>query len=119
MSQRKQLDGERPEAGVSVGLRAHSADVGADEGAPSAYRERTGALSDSKQALLASNHCKGHLLISMLQIVSVAGMSQSLTGGRWGVTKAPGVTALASDVVAATHVCSRTPLAARTCTAPR
>src|SRR5258706_5335275 len=108
MSHRKQLDSERPEAGVGVGLRAHRADIGADERAPSAYCDRTGALRDSKQALLASNHCKGHLLVSMLWIVSVAGMSQSLTEGRWSATKAAGVTALASDVVAAIHVCSRT-----------
>src|ERR1700675_830883 len=90
MSHRKQLDSERPEAGVGVGLRAHRADIGADEGAPSAYRDRTRALRDSKQALLASNHCKGHLLVSMLWIVSVAGISQSLTEGWWSVTKAPG-----------------------------
>src|ERR1700676_2935271 len=95
MSHRKQLDSERPEAGVGVGLRAHRADIGADEKAPSAYCDRTGALRDSKQALLASNHCKGHLLVSMLsivmlRIVSVAGTSQSLTEGRSSVTKAPG-----------------------------
>src|SRR3984885_687781 len=95
MSHRKQLDSERPEAGVGVGLRAHRADIGADERAPSAYCDRTGALRDSEQALLASNHCKGHLLVSMLWIVmlwivSVAGMSRSLTEGRSSVTKAPG-----------------------------
>src|ERR1700688_2883844 len=95
MSHRKQLDSERPEAGVGVGLRAHRADIGADERAPSAYCDRTGALRDSKQALLSSNHCKSHLLVSMLWIVmlwivSVAGMSRSLTEGRWSsATPAP------------------------------